>query len=504
MMRPDWDKITDEAFNSEEVHDFSADYCRRRAELQGGTSMEKRRITQKTRRFNTRIAATAAALLVIPTATVGVLHFAPSGDNNDGKQGAAVEETTAVVTATETVTATEIAPSTENIYGEEVTAVTTAAVTEALTNMAETETETAVAEEAATGEEMGIAVTPLDSDDPSYLKGNYQMVFRDHVPEGFVGIEGGVLCYDPPTNDNGASITPSWFYNVNGSYKKVFSKYENEMEYTGTITYNTAYGARECDIFRSTTNGDEKYLIKFENTNFVGVLDITEGVENEAIDNFISQIQIMTKAQLEEEEDVCLLVGGPSTNGPSDPEAAMEDSDVFRFSAQVEMVYDVKVNHAPAGYNLGNHEGDSWIYSNPSDGHAIYFTIYNYGGEMYKQKLQSYLTSNSVNDFLDHTDIYIPDETAACQKVAHICYRKEGPYKTETQEEWNERKAKGWDNRDVIVFNGDTDYAVGFTVNDHMSDEELKKVIDGIEFVKRDTPEKTTNYLPWFVSGEAK
>ena len=62
MMRPDWDKITEEAFNSEEVHDFSADYCRRRAELQGGTSMETRRITQKTRRFNTRLAATAAGL----------------------------------------------------------------------------------------------------------------------------------------------------------------------------------------------------------------------------------------------------------------------------------------------------------------------------------------------------------------------------------------------------------------------------------------------------------
>ena len=37
-----------------------------------------------------------------------------------------------------------------------------------------------------------------------------------------------------------------------------------------------------------------------------------------------------------------------------------------------------------------------------------------------------------------------------------------------------------------------------------MSDEELKKVIDGIEFVKLDTPKTVTNYLPWFVSGEAK
>lgn len=481
-MRPDWDKITEEAFNSEEIHDFSKDYCRRRAELQGGTTMEKRRITQKTHRFSSRIAATAAALIVIPTATVGVLHFAPSGDKKGGsKQGAAIEDTTAV---------------SENIYGAEATDITSEAVTEALT------TTEAAKQEATAIDEFGVEVAPLDNDDPSYLKGNYQMVFRNHVPEGFVGIDGGVLCYDPPTNDHGASITPSWFYNVNGSYKDVFAKYDNEMEYTGTITYNTEYGARECDIFVNTTNGDSKYLIKFENTNFVGVLDITEGVENEAIDNFISQIQIMTKAQLEEEEDLCLLVGGPSTNGLNDPEAAMDDSDVFRFSAQVAMAYDFKVNHAPAGYNLDNHEGDNCIYSNPSDDHAICFSIYNYGGKQYEGKFVNYRTSNSVNDFLDHTDVYGADD--GDDKITYICSRKEGPYNGETQDEWNDRKANGWDNRDVIVFNGETGYAVTFTVNDHMSDEELKKVIDGIEFVKLDTPKTVTNYLPWFVSGEAK
>ncbi len=474
-MRPDWDKITEEAFNSEEIHDFSKDYCRRRAELQGGTTMEKRRITQKTHRFSSRIAATAAALIVIPTATVGVLHFAPSGNKNDDtKHGAAIEDTSI---------ATE---------GQEVTAVTD--LSEEQTTIDAPEEETTLAPEGAEAE------PTLDADDPSYMKGNYQMVFYQ-VPGPFVGIDRGIFSYEP-TNDAEETITPSWFYNVNGSYKDIFAKYDNEMEYTGTITYNTEYGARECDIFVNTTNGDSKYLIKFENTNFVGVLDITEGVENEAIDNFISQIQIMTKAQLEEEEDLCLLVGGPSTNGQSDPEAAMEDSDVFRFSAQVAMAYDFKVNHTPAGYNLDNREGDNWIYSNPSDDHAICFSIYNYGGKQYEGKFGNYLTSNSVNDFLDHTDVYGADD--GDDKITYICSRKEGPYNGETQDEWNDRKANGWDNRDVIVFNGETGYAVTFTVNDHMSDEELKKVIDGIEFVKLDTPKTVTNYLPWFVSGEAK
>ena len=370
MMRPDWDKITDEAFNSEEVHDFSADYCRRRAELQGGTSMEKRRITQKTRRFNTRLAATAAALLVIPTATVGVLHFAPSGDNNDGKQGAAVEETTAVATATETVTATEIAPSTENIYGEEVTAVTTAAVTEALTNMAEAETldpagaeeeskpESETAAEPVTtvtapeqetadhpmGEEVPTqaleaievprVIVALEDDDPSYLKGNYQMVFHNKVPDKFVAVEGGILYYDPPVNDVDASIAPSWFYNVNGSYDKICKRLEADMGKPEKLVLTGEYGRKECEIFGASGEGEsiiegKVVIIKFPETNFVGELTVHGDVPAEALSAFINAIDLRTKAQLNESSDYCLLVGGPSTNGPEDPEAACLDSDVF-------------------------------------------------------------------------------------------------------------------------------------------------------------------------------
>lgn len=488
MMRPDWDKITEEAFNSEEVHDFSADYCRRRAELQGGTSMEKRRITQKTRRFNTRIAATAAALLIIPTATVGALHFAPSGDKNDGKKlGAAVEEATGTSAATEADTG-----------ASEVTAVTSEAVTEALTTMAAAEQETTAAapEQETTMAPEGAEVNPAtDSEDPSYLGGNYQMVFRQ-APEGFVGIDGGAFCQE----FSDECITPSWFYNVEGSYKRIFAECEKEMKFTGTVTYNNEYGTRECDVFVDTKSNATKYLIKFENTNFVGVLDIESGIDGEAISNFINAIEIRTKAELDECSDDCILVGGNSTNGLSDPEAAMLDSDVFMFSAQVDMVYDLKVNYSPAGYNLDRKDEDSWIYSNPSDNHSIYFTIYNYGAEAYRDRLMKYLTSNSANDFLDHAE----QNNAGSEKQVYICYRKEGPYNGETQEEWNKRKTNGWDNRDVIIFNGTTGYAINFTVNDHMSDEELEKVIDGIEFVKRDTPRKTTSYLPWLIGSDAQ
>ncbi|MBQ1340739.1 MAG: hypothetical protein IIY35_08955 [Ruminococcus sp.] len=105
-MKTDWNKIVEEAFESNETHVFSEKYCRRRSELQGGNTMEKRRITQKTRRFNAGIAATAAAILIIPAATVGVIHFSSSGKGGD-KYGAAVDETTAVTTTLAAEASTE-------------------------------------------------------------------------------------------------------------------------------------------------------------------------------------------------------------------------------------------------------------------------------------------------------------------------------------------------------------------------------------------------------------
>lgn len=359
MMRPDWDKITEEAFNSEEVHDFSADYCRRRAELQGGTSMEKRRITQKTRRFNTRIAATAAALLIIPTATVGALHFAPSGDKNDGKKlGAAVEEATALTEGDETSAATE--PETETVT---VTVTGTYAVAEAetldpagaeeepkpesetaaepVTTVTAPEQETAdhpmgeeVPTQALEAIEVPRAIVALDDDDPSYLKGNYQMVFHNKVPDKFVAAEGGILYYDPPVNVMDASIAPSWFYNVNGSYDKICKRLEADMGKPEKLVLTGEYGRKECEIFGASGEGEsiiegKVVIIKFPETNFVGELTVHGDVPAEALSAFINAIDLRTKAQLNEPSDYCLLVGGPSTNGPEDPEAACLDSDVF-------------------------------------------------------------------------------------------------------------------------------------------------------------------------------
>lgn len=81
-MRPDWDKITEEAFSSDEDHVFSVNYLRRRDELISSVdkaeSGKRRRISVKHRR-SFGMAATAAALILIPAATIAALNLAPKG-----------------------------------------------------------------------------------------------------------------------------------------------------------------------------------------------------------------------------------------------------------------------------------------------------------------------------------------------------------------------------------------------------------------------------------------
>ncbi|MBQ6181500.1 MAG: hypothetical protein IJK31_07420 [Ruminococcus sp.] len=68
-----WDKIAEEAFSSSETHVFSDEYCRRRAELQRGVTMK--RTSSGNRSMSTRIAAAAAAFIIIPGATIAGTHF---------------------------------------------------------------------------------------------------------------------------------------------------------------------------------------------------------------------------------------------------------------------------------------------------------------------------------------------------------------------------------------------------------------------------------------------
>ena len=88
----EWDRIAEEAFSSGSTHIFSEDYCRRRAELLRGVTMKKTNSVK--RRFNSRIAAAAAAFIIIPGATIAGTHFLThQTDNNDHADEVVVEPT---------------------------------------------------------------------------------------------------------------------------------------------------------------------------------------------------------------------------------------------------------------------------------------------------------------------------------------------------------------------------------------------------------------------------
>ena len=112
-MKTDWNKITEEAFSSDEVHTFSESYCRRRAELQRGVIMEKKRIKEKRSRFNAGIAATAAAFLLVPVGTVAALHLS-HGSNVDKMPAALSESSEAVTENTEPATVVTVPADDEN------------------------------------------------------------------------------------------------------------------------------------------------------------------------------------------------------------------------------------------------------------------------------------------------------------------------------------------------------------------------------------------------------
>nr|MCR5731217.1 hypothetical protein [Ruminococcus sp.] len=90
----EWKKIVDDAFSSDSTHIFSDAYCNRRADLQRGAVMK--RVTSNQKRSYKGIAATAAAMILIPTVTIAGTHFAvhKDGNSNDKAAEVVVEATT--------------------------------------------------------------------------------------------------------------------------------------------------------------------------------------------------------------------------------------------------------------------------------------------------------------------------------------------------------------------------------------------------------------------------
>ena len=114
--KKEWDKITESAFSSDDIHRFSEGYMKRRAELQKGIIMDSnnRKRTKETQRRKIRMSAVvsmAAALALVPTSVLAVTHLsgnkAPSANVEESSEETTSEPMEEPSTETETEAITE-------------------------------------------------------------------------------------------------------------------------------------------------------------------------------------------------------------------------------------------------------------------------------------------------------------------------------------------------------------------------------------------------------------
>ena len=294
-MKTDWDKITEDAFSSDEEHIFSDSYCRRRAELQGGITMEKKREKVKRRRFSASAAAAAAALVLIPAGTIGALYVT-SDKNAEKTSGPAAAVTEESMNAT---LATEAAEGIENATY----AIATGTVTEPVTD-----------DEPLAVQEYGEKYSVVYYD--------YEISY-DNVPSVFISSDGFKYHYNDG-KDHAGGISPCGvskyddFYRfLSGAFDECSSDsvedytFEQEgMEWHVYINHRKAIDNDGDGVADSEwTNGwfDRDVIIKFGDTGYAAGLYVYDEI---TADDLRAFIQGMRLVKLDEPETIEFPVYG--------------------------------------------------------------------------------------------------------------------------------------------------------------------------------------------------
>ena len=106
----EWDKIAEEAFNSGETHIFSDNYCRRKAEMQGGITMKRNRGTSGKIKQRSGMAAAAAAFILVPGITIAGTHLLSNKASTTGPADEVIVEPSSVESTTVLLEAITEAP----------------------------------------------------------------------------------------------------------------------------------------------------------------------------------------------------------------------------------------------------------------------------------------------------------------------------------------------------------------------------------------------------------
>ena len=460
MMKTDWEKITEDAFASDEEHIFSEGYCRRRAELQGGITMEKKREKTRNRRFNAGMAATAAAFILIPTVTIGAIRFASDGKkDNSSKLGAAVADTS---------------------YAEEATSATT-----------ETEIATEATSTGIISQEPVVIQNYGEKQDFVYIE--YDINY-DNVPAIFNSPDG----FKFHLNDgqyHAGGITPGGIgrYSDFEGYKNLLftgmdMDYDNIEEYTinnegmewkvyvGHRSDSTLDYDNDGVVDEAWQNGsfDRDVVIRFGDTDYAGFLCVHSDITAENLKAFIEGMRLVKL-----DEPVCVYY-------ESAYQTQYDAVDGCRINdgcgeAQIEYYY------VPEGYDTGIELYGGSVYNgfefvkNEDETIDPYFAMYG-NEDDFDYYAHRIFDSNAVSRN-GKIQIINDDKDPEQHKTIYVNHRNEGPCEGEDEEGWKLRRETDWYDRDIVVRFDETGYAVSFCVYHDISDEELMQFIDNMKLV---------------------
>lgn len=452
-MKTDWEKITEDAFASDEEHIFSEGYCRRRAELQGGITMEKKREKTRNRRFNAGMAATAAAFILIPTVTIGAIRFT-SGNKNDNSS-----ELGAAVVSAETTTGTRTAAE-----------VTTAAV-ETGTIAVDTEQEPLAVQ--FYGEKYGYTLIEYGI--------NY-----DNIPAIFTRSEDDRFMLNSGNGSSDGILSETLLkYSDFEAYKNAFINENPGMKYEKVDQLSTEVDGKEwqyyvCYVDSSALPGESfengwcnrNVLVKMGDSGYMNCLYVYSDVTDEALKAFIGGMRL---EKLSEPVNMNFQIG-----------YNMNDyllCDGY-YSYSEEAAPTVEYNYIPKGYSVDD--------CNSADGYGEFEFVKNdeeriqpcigainseEGAGAYAKKIfdANYVSQNGTEEIRRF------DNNPEQSKLVYINYRKEGPCDGETEDEWKARRETDWYDRDVVVVFEDAGYAVSFCVYHDVTKAELTAFIEGME-----------------------
>jgi len=259
----EWNDIIDEAFSSDEKHDFSALYELRRAEIQKGITMKKT-TNHIQRRYRGMVAAAAAIVIAAPASVYALSKALP---------------TSTPATETEGVENIEIAPENLSVEDPE-------AIYDQLYYTTESENE------------YTLRFTPKNSETDETRKYNVQYTW---LPEGFSADVSSPDLLHRFDNDNGSAFE-AYYFRVYEScpMEQDIWRIENIIDVSDEEKNAFIFCRQIGDDDSAESTLSKNIWIHFKGTNFIIRMDATGDISDSDLSSIIQGMKLVDAAEFED------------------------------------------------------------------------------------------------------------------------------------------------------------------------------------------------------------